>query len=171
MTIERLENILASMLRKFLLAVSATKLPQFFVLLRRVYWRSRLGGLGHGCSIYPNVVIHSPRSVVIGDCVSIAEFVHIWGDGEVSIGNRVMIASHCRITSQTHNVNVATRHENVVKPVNIGDNVWIGSGAMILPGVTIGKNTVIAAGSVVTRDIPANSLAVGTPARVSRSII
>jgi maltose O-acetyltransferase len=170
MTIEQLEKILSGILRQFLSTSSAIKLPHVVVFLRRVYWRSRLGRLGHDCCIYPHVVIHSPKSVIIGDHVSIAEFVHIWGYGKVSIGNGVMIASHCRITSQTHNVDIATRRENVVKPVNIGDNVWVGGGATILPGVTIGGNSVIAAGSVVTHNIPANAVAMGAPARVCRSI-
>ena len=56
------------------------------------------------------------------------------------------------------------------EPVTIGDSVWIGGGTTILPGVTIGDNVVIGAGSVVTRDIPSNSLAVGNPARVIRSL-
>ena len=55
-------------------------------------------------------------------------------------------------------------------PVTIGDNCWIGAGAVICPGVTIGDNSVIGAGSVVTRDIPANSVAVGNPCRVLREI-
>ena len=52
----------------------------------------------------------------------------------------------------------------------IGDNVWLGGGAIVLPGVTIGENTVVGAGSVVTRDLPANVVAVGNPARVVRSL-
>jgi maltose O-acetyltransferase len=55
-------------------------------------------------------------------------------------------------------------------PVTIGDNVWISTGALILPGVTIGSNSVIGAGSVVTKDIPANSLAVGNPCKVIRTL-
>lgn len=137
-------------------------------LIRRAYWRSYLQQMGRGCQIYPNVVIHCPGKVSLGNDVSIAEFAHIWGGGEVTIGNSVMIASHTAITSQTHLVDPATRRTNVFAPVVIGDNVWIGSGAIILPGVTVGENSVIAAGSVVTRDVPCNTLVKGTPARVSK---
>lgn len=56
------------------------------------------------------------------------------------------------------------------KPITIGDNVWLGSGAIVLAGVTIGENTVVGAGAVVTRDLPANVVAVGNPARVIRTI-
>ena len=134
MTIERIEKALACFLRIFISGGNAAKLPQFATFLRRVLWRARLGAIGRKCQIYPQVVIHSPKSVSVGDHVSIAEFVHIWGGGGVSIGNRTMIAAHCVIASQTHNVDPATRHENVAMPVKIGDNVWIGSGATILPG-------------------------------------
>jgi maltose O-acetyltransferase len=56
------------------------------------------------------------------------------------------------------------------KPITIGNNVWLGGGAIVCPGVTIGENTVVGAGAVVTRDLPANVLAVGNPARVAREI-
>jgi acetyltransferase-like isoleucine patch superfamily enzyme len=143
---------------------------RLIVFMRRVYWRSRLGGMGQGCYIYSNVVIHSPKLVILGNRVSMVEFVHIWGGGEVRIGDDVMIASHCAITSQTHNVDPSTRREVIFKPVVIEDNVWIGSGATILPGVSIGKNSVIAAGSVVTHDVPSNTLVKGVPAKVCRAI-
>ena len=61
-------------------------------------------------------------------------------------------------------------HLEYAKPIVIGDDVWIGCGAIINPGVTIGDNVVIGSGSIVTRDIPSNSLAVGTPARVIRKL-
>ena len=62
------------------------------------------------------------------------------------------------------------RHDLIPKPIHIGKNVWIGSNSTILSGVTIGDNAVIGAGSVVTKDIPENMIAVGSPARVIRSI-
>lgn len=164
------EVALSLVLRAFGLLSKAFGVSRLLVFFRRVYWRSRLGDIGHGCYIYPNVVIHSPGSVSIGNRVSMAEFVHIWGGGGVRIGDDVMIASHCIITSQTHNVDPSVRRENVFKPVVIGENVWIGSGATILPGVSIGKNSVIAAGSVVTHDVPANALVKGVPANVCRTI-
>lgn len=165
-----LEDFLARLVRRVASVSSILGMPRIFSFARRVYWRSRLGGIGRGSRIYPRVVIHSPLKVVLGDHVSVAEFVHIWGGGGVTIGNDVMIASHCVITSQTHNVNPAQRHEDVEQPVAIGNNVWIGSGATILPGVRIGENSVIAAGSVVTQDVPRNSIAMGVPARICKTI-
>jgi maltose O-acetyltransferase len=167
---KHIEVALSWILRAFGLLSKEVGLLRLLVFFRRVYWRSRLGDIGQGCYIYPNVVIHFPGSVSIGSRVSMAEFVHIWGGGGVRIGDGVMIASHCMITSQSHNVDPSTRRENVFKQVVIGDNVWIGSGATILPGVSIGKNSVIAAGSVVTHDVPGNTLVKGAPAKVCRAI-
>lgn len=170
MTTQPLEILMASLLRPILRISSILPFRKLAIWLRKVYWRARLKAVGGKCRIYPRVVIHAPERVSLGERVSIAEFVHIWGGGGVSIGSRVMIASHCAITSQTHGVDTATRRENLSGPVQIGDDVWIGSGATILPGVTIGNNSVIGAGSVVTRDIGPNSLAMGVPARVVRPV-
>ena len=103
---------------------------------------------------------------------------------KIEIGNNVLIASNVQIYTATHPVNVKERlvdewEENsgqaffrvYALPVKIEDNVWIGGGAIILPGVTIGKNSVIGAGSVVTKDIPSNCVAVGNPCRVTKKNI
>ncbi|WP_207531971.1 sugar O-acetyltransferase [Desertivirga arenae] len=101
----------------------------------------------------------------------------------IEIGNNVMIASNVQIYTATHPVEVDERlvadwdldmsipyFRTYALPVKIEDNVWIGGGVIILPGVTIGKNTVIGAGSVVNKSIPPNSVAVGNPCRVIRNI-
>lgn len=93
-------------------------------------------------------------------------------DSDIFIGNHVMIAPNVVIATGTHPVCPELR-EQVYQynlPVTIEDNVWIGAGAIILPGVTIGKNSVIGAGSVVTKDIPDNVVAVGNPCKVLREI-
>ena len=89
------------------------------------------------------------------------------GGGGVEIGDNVIIASHSVITSQTHDRNSKLyRKENIMKPVKIGDNVWIGAGAIILPGVSIGNSSIVGAGSVVTKDVLSNTVVMGIPARV-----
>jgi maltose O-acetyltransferase len=134
---------------------------------RRGYWRAKLGAFGVDCNIYPSVVIHSPKSVIIGDRVNIAEFVHIWGGGGVQIGNDVAIASHVVIASQTHDKNAQLFSDSQrMMHVKIGKNVWIGSGAVILPGVRIGEGSVIGAQAVVTGDVPPRSVVLGVPGRV-----
>jgi maltose O-acetyltransferase len=132
---------------------------------RTGYWRAKLGALGKGSHIYPHVVIHAPDKVWIGESVNIAEFVHMWGGGGIEIGDNVIIAAHVVITSQTHDKYAKIfRKTNKCLPVSIGDNCWIGSGAIILPGVHIGQGCIIGAQAVVTKDIPPHSIAAGVPA-------
>lgn len=92
--------------------------------------------------------------------------------GKVTIGDNVLIAPNVSIYTAGHPVHPASRNSGYEYgiPITIGSNVWIGGSAVILPGVTIGDNTVIGAGSVVTRDIPANVIAAGNPCRVLRKI-
>jgi maltose O-acetyltransferase len=86
----------------------------------------------------------------------------------VEIGNRVMIASHVAISSLTHDHSrQSMRHSPVVqKKIVIEDDVWIGAGAVILPGITLGHGAVVGAGAVVTKDVPPYSIVVGNPARI-----
>lgn len=103
----------------------------------------------------------------------------------ITIGDNVMIAPNVTITTVNHPLSPEKRRVfetkdsfhpgkkgnwEIIAPVTIGDDVWIGSGAVILPGVTIGSGSVIGAGSVVTKDIPANVLACGVPCKVIREI-
>ncbi|MGL4623545.1 MAG: sugar O-acetyltransferase [Culicoidibacterales bacterium] len=90
----------------------------------------------------------------------------------VTIGKNVMFAPNVTISSATHPIIASERNSGLEygKPIVIGDNVWVGAQVVINPGVTIGENTVIGAGSVVTKDIPANVVAVGNPCRVLRPI-
>lgn len=122
-------------------------------VFREARWKARLAALGDGTNIYPWVEIHNLDRVRIGARCAIAEFVHMWGGGGIRIGNDVLIASHGIITSLTHDKNAACFRETTLRaPVVIGDNVWIGAGAIILPGVTVGAGSIVAAGAVVTRD-------------------
>lgn len=91
---------------------------------------------------------------------------------KVTIGNHVLIAPNVGIYTATHPQNSEVRASGLemAYPITIGNRVWIGANAIILPGVTIGDNTIIGAGSVVTKDIPANVVAVGNPCRVLRKI-
>nr|WP_294894066.1 sugar O-acetyltransferase [uncultured Pedobacter sp.] len=91
---------------------------------------------------------------------------------KVNIGNDVMFAPGVQLYTATHPVDKELRKTlEYGKPINIGNDVWIGGGAIILPGITIGNNCVIGAGSVVTKNIPDNSMAVGNPARVIRKLV
>ncbi len=128
--------------------------------------RKSLGSCGEGVSILMPTRIEGPENVKIGNRVSIVAFVHIWGNGGVEIGDDTLIASHVAITSLTHSSDANLFADSIIaKPVIIGRNVWIGSHAVILPGVSIGDNAIIGAGAVVTEDVHANTIVVGVPAK------
>jgi maltose O-acetyltransferase len=133
---------------------------------REIYWGHRLKYLGQHVMMYSNVVIHFPSFVSIGSYSSLAEFTLIWGRGGVTIGENVLISSHVVIASQTHDLHeTIMRNSQVDLPVIIEDNVWIGANAIILPGVKLGKGSVIGAGAVVTKDVEPNTIVVGIPAK------
>ena len=93
-------------------------------------------------------------------------------DGHIYVGDKVMFGPNVTVATANHPINPELRAHALQynKDVFIGENVWIGSGAIIVPGVHIGKNSVIGAGSVVTKDVPENVVAVGNPCRVLREI-
>lgn len=89
----------------------------------------------------------------------------------VTIGDHTMFGPAVQIYTATHPLDAALRRrQEYGKPITIGDDVWVGGGAIICPGVTIGSRTVIGAGSVVTRDVPDDVFAAGNPCRVIRTI-
>ena len=91
---------------------------------------------------------------------------------KVVFGNNVFIAPWCGFYTAEHPLDVEQRNKGLeyAKPIIIGNNVWIGAQCIVLPGVTIGDNSVIGAGSVVTRNIPSNVVAVGNPCRILKNI-
>lgn len=99
-------------------------------------------------------------------CFTVLDEAYVTIGDDCFVGPNVSIYTACHSTDPTER---NTRYE-WAKPVNIGNNVWIGGSVTILAGVTIGDNTTIGAGSVVTKDIPANSIAVGNPARVIKTL-
>lgn len=90
----------------------------------------------------------------------------------VTFGKNVFVAPNCGFYTAGHPIDFARRNEGLeyAYPITVGDNVWIGAGTQVMPGVTIGSNVVIGGGSVVTRDIPDDSVAAGNPCRVIRAI-
>ena len=121
--------------------------------------------------------VSSDAEIVIGDRVTIGYQNVITAAISVRIGDDSMLASNVQIfDTPTHPISPARRlrHEpprlDECAPVVIGRNCWIGTGAMIMQGVTIGDNSIVAAGSIVTRSVPPDSLAAGVPAMIKRSI-
>lgn len=117
------------------------------------------------------------KRIVFGKDVQMNDYVHISAIERVEIGNHVLLASHVYISDNSHGFYSGTAMDSspLIPPrerdyridsVKIGDNVWIGEGAIILPGVKIGSGSVIGAHSIVNIDIPDNCMAVGAPARI-----
>ena len=90
--------------------------------------------------------------------------------GGITIGDGAFIGPHCVLATEYHPEDPATRHTLLTKPIVIGSNAWLGANVTVLAGVTIGENAIIAAGSVVTKDVPDNMVVAGTPAKVIREI-
>jgi len=109
--------------------------------------------------------------IEIGDYCLISPGTRISAAQQIRIGNSCMFAANCYISdSDWHGLYNRTRPFRCTKPITLEDNVWLGERAIVCKGVTIGKNSVIGAGAVVTRDIPANVVAAGNPARVIKTI-
>ncbi|MEA5594943.1 acyltransferase [Rivularia sp. UHCC 0363] len=133
--------------------------------------------IGDGVQIQHGVDIRALKDtqIKIGDETFIGPYVCIAGPGNVKIGKSCLIAAHSGLFANNHNF--ADPFEYIAKQgitrkgIVIGDDCWLGHGVTVTDGVTIGKGCVIGAGSVVTKDIPAYSVAVGTPAKVVRSRI
>jgi maltose O-acetyltransferase len=123
-------------------------------------------------------VIRSPLRVDYGFNVRIGarSFVNFGlvalDPAPITIGDDVQIGPNVQLLTPTHPIEPGPRRDKweAAEPITIGDNVWLGGGVIVCPGVTIGADTVVGAGSVVTRDLPAGVVAVGNPARVLRSV-
>jgi len=90
--------------------------------------------------------------------------------GGIHIGSSSLLGMNVTIATLNHGFSKETRNITYSAPVNIGENVWIGSSATILPGVTIGDNSIVAAGAVVTKDVPENTVVAGVPAQIIKKI-
>ena len=139
---------------------------------RQTILRQLLGQIGQNSIIEPPFYCSYGQNIHIGDHVYLNFLCTILDNNEVHIGHHVMIGPGVQIYTAAHPLQVEARNQGweVAKPIVIEDNVWIGGGAIILPGVRIGRNAVVGAGAVVSRSVPANTVVAGNPARVIREI-
>ena len=143
---------------------------------RQYYFKSNLAVCGANVFIHPTCNILSIHNMKIGSNSSIEAYTTIFAGFGVTIGEGSLISSGCGISSVNHIQEASVRHTDVTaevsgsKPVVIGNNVWIGMNACILPGIVIGDNSIIGAGSVVTRSIPPDEIWVGNPARFVKKL-
>ena len=135
--------------------------------------REAMGTYGENLYIIPPIYancgltnVHVGKNVVINfNCMFV-------DDGEIYIGDDCMIGPGCNLATSVHPISPRLRRHKLQynKPIHIGNNVWFGAGVTVLPGITVGDNAIVGAGSVVTKDVPANAIVAGNPARLIRMI-
>ena len=135
--------------------------------------REAMGTYGENLYIIPPIYancgltnVHVGKNVVINfNCAFV-------DDGEIFIGDDCMIGPGCNLATSVHPISPRLRRHKLQynKPIHIGNNVWFGAGVTVLPGITVGDNAIVGAGSVVTKDVPANAIVAGNPARLIRMI-
>lgn len=136
-------------------------------LLRQIF-----GKLGADPYVEPNIFCGFGYNIEAGDRFFANNNCVFVDPGKIIFGDDVKIAPQCGFYTALHPLDPQQRKANyeAAYPITVGNNVWFGGGVKVLPGVTIGDHAVIGAGSVVTKDIPANTLAAGNPCRVIRQL-
>lgn len=133
---------------------------------------SRLIGqeLDEGFMLFPPFYTECGKNIHIGKNVFINFGCHFQDQGGIYIGDGALIGSNVVLATINHGQNPQQRSDNIPAPIHIGNKVWLGSQSVVLPGVTIGDGAIIAAGATVTKDVPANTIVGGVPARVIKKI-
>lgn len=131
-----------------------------------------LGSVGQRSVVKPPLFVDYGENLHIGDDVFVNFNLTALDVAAIRIGDHCMIGPNVQLLTPIHPIEPTLRAAGLesAQPITLENNVWLGGGVIVCPGVTIGENSVIGAGSVVTKDIPANSVAVGNPARVIRSV-
>jgi acetyltransferase-like isoleucine patch superfamily enzyme len=121
-------------------------------------------------TVFPPFYSDFGKNISLGKRIFINSGCKFQDQGGVTIGDDCLIGHNTVLATLNHDLSPSRRADMHPAPIVIGRNVWIGSNVTVLPGVTIGNNAVLAAASVVTKDVPENSVVVGSPARVVRSL-
>jgi maltose O-acetyltransferase len=130
-----------------------------------------LGGIGLGCEVRAPLRVDFGYNIRLGDRVFVNYNAVMLDVAAITIGDDTLIGPNVQLLTPTHPLDPRLRREKWEsgRPITIGRNVWLGGGVIVCPGVTIGDDAVVGAGSVVTRDLPADTTAVGNPARVIKT--
>ncbi|WP_075559397.1 acyltransferase [Parabacteroides timonensis] len=137
---------------------------EYDALVRELF----LGNIGENSRVMPPVTVVRGNSVKIGRNVTVMNNALFMAAGGITIEDDVLVAANVQIISNNHDL-----HDHAVltcKPVRLKRNCWIGAGATILPGITVGENAVVGAGAVVTKDVEDNTVVGGNPAKVLKRI-
>jgi len=162
------------MLIKFILKKLYGIKWKLFFKLRNYFYRNIFASCGHQTVFLGKVYFYNPHFIHIGEDSLINENVFLNASDFIEIGNNVTVSAGVFITTtglETEDIGKFKNKEHFHKKVVIGDNAWIGMGAIILPGVIIGEGSVIGAGAVVTANLEPYGVYVGVPARMTRRII
>lgn len=150
--------------------------PDFYLgnRLRRLFYKACFRKVGKGLGVNVHCHFEATKNIVIGDNCSFNRGCWISGGGGLVLHNDIILGPNVIIHTANHNFsnpNIPFRIQgHTFEKVEIFSNVWIGAGAVILPGVTINENCIIGAGAVVTKDIPSNVMVAGVPAKVIKTI-
>ena len=165
-------RLILKYIRIFFSPVLWTQLIRVFRVFMHanVYAIMKLGAIGKGTTILPSAHLAYPHNIFIGENVAIHRSVYLWAgeNSKIIIGDYTAIGPEVFISSRNYGLKVdkSFRDQDAVEAnVTIGNHVWIGTKAIILPGVTVGDSAVIAAGAIVTKDVEANSIVAGVPAK------
>lgn len=134
--------------------------------------RELFGEVGDGVTVRAPLFVDYGTNITIGARTFINYNLTALDVALIRIGADCQIGPNVQLLTPTHPLEPQPRRDKLeaARPITIGDNVWLGGGVTVLPGVTIGENSVVGAGAVVTRDIPANVVAMGSPARATRDL-
>ena len=146
-----------------MLRVALTSVREKHTLFRhKLIWHKRR------ITLLPGVRITSPLKLKLGEDILVSHECLIQGAGGISIGNRVMLGPRVQLITANHDISTKL---TIMSPIIIEEDVWIGAGAIILPGTTLGKHSVIAAGAVVTKDVEPYSVVGGIPAKLIKTVV
>ena len=143
---------------KFNLAVPLSE--EYFSLMRELFYNQ----IGENSIVYNQLTVVRPKNVKIGKNVTVMNGALMMSAGGITLEDNVLIAANVQLISNNHDP--YDRYVITCKPILIKEGAWVGAGATILPGVTVGKHAIIGANSVVSKDIPDYAVAVGCPAKV-----
>ena len=169
--IEKVKNKLAGIYRKSLFRAKTGCVHKEFKILGKITLINPNVTIGKNVAFYPDVMLFGDGPIIIGDNVDIGNGTIIYAakdGGGVIIGNNSLIAAQCYIIDMDHGIKsdeLIRKQKNTVKPITIGEDVWIASGCKILKGSVIGDGAIVGAGAVVKGELPPNSISVGMPAK------
>ncbi|MBE2999521.1 sugar O-acetyltransferase [Nocardiopsis sp. HNM0947] len=134
--------------------------------------RELLGSVGEDAYVRPPLAVDYGYRITLGAHTFVNCGAVMLDVAPITVGEYVQMGPNVQLLTPTHPLDATERKEGweSAEPITIGDNVWLGGGVIVCPGVSIGENTVVGAGSVVTKDLPANVVAVGNPARVVKEL-